>query len=268
MSAEKVGTQPVAVSPDSTQLKMMTLLRLRFLLLLLSGFVAPIDAGEPVLVMFGDSTTAPRPKAVEKVYALRIQEAFDAAGERVRVINRGVGGDHTGHARKRFAKDVLEESPTLVVIQFGINDAAADVWKDPPASGPRVSREDYAANLRWMTGAARRAGAEVIFMTPNPLRWTPKMRQLYGKPPYHPADPEGLEKPYFRGHLETLRALATELSVPLVDIHAAYGEGESEANSLLLDGIHPNDLGHALVAERLLPVIRQSLGEAGAVKAP
>ncbi len=238
---------------------------LMILLGVVFAVVTPATAGEPVLVMFGDSTTAPRPGQVGKVYPARIQEAFEAAGTKVRVINRGVGGDHTARARKRFAEAVLAENPALVVIQFGINDAAVDVWKDPPATAPRVSREDYVANLRWMAEEARRAGVAVVFMTPNPLRWTEKMVQLYGKPPYDPTDPEGFEKPHLLGHIEAMRDLAEELSLPLVDIHAAYGE---KADALLLDGVHPNDAGHALVAERLLPVIRKILATGGGIKAP
>ncbi len=219
----------------------------------------------PVIVMFGDSTTALRPKAVEKVYSVRVQEAFDEAGEAVRVVNRGVGGDNTGGARKRFEKDVLAEKPAVVVMQFGINDSAVDVWKDPPATGPRVSREDYVANLQWMVEKARASGAKVILMTPNPMRWSEKIRQLYGKPPYDPEDPEGFEKPFFRDHVEALRRLAAERKVTLVDIRNAYAEHEKatgeKADELLLDGVHPNDDGHALVADRLVPVIRELLEE-------
>ncbi len=245
----------------------------RFHLFVLLGLCAPLSpvvgAEPPVVVMFGDSTTRARPGAVEKVYPVRIAEALEAGGEAVRIINRGVGGDHTGGARKRFARDVLAEEPALVVIQFGINDAAVDVWKTPPSTGPRVSREDYVANLRWMVEEARGRGVRVILMTPNPLRWAPVIRERYGRPPYDPGDPLGFEKPFFLGHLEAMRSLADELRVPLVDIHAAYAAHEREtgetAEALLLDGIHPNDRGHALVAGRLLPVVREQLKSPPAV---
>jgi len=225
--------------------------------------LAALCAEPPGAVMFGDSTTNFRPGAVEKVYSVRVQEAFDAAGEKIRVINRGVGADNTDRARKRFTEAVLAEKPAVVVIQFGINDSAVDVWKKPPATGPRVSQKDYVANLRWMANKARRAGIEVIFMTPNPMRWAAKIRRRYGKPPYDADDPLGYEKPFFRGHVEAMRDLAAELRVPLVDVYAAYGEREKKTgepvDTLLLDGVHPNDKGHALLTEKLLPVIREAL---------
>ena len=65
------------------------------------------------------------------------------------------------------------------------------------------------------------------------------------------------------GQWEVLRQLAAELKVPLVDVRAAYPEyaarQKTEPDGLLLDGMHPNDKGHSLVAERLLPVIRELL---------
>ena len=41
----------------------------------------------------------------------------------------------------------------MIVIQFGINDAAVDVWKKPPATEPRVPLNEYLDNLRTMIAA-------------------------------------------------------------------------------------------------------------------
>ena len=56
---------------------------------------------------------------------------------------------------------------------------------------------------------------------------------------------------------ETVRRIAKELAVPLVDVHDAFvAKGPDK---LLLDGMHPNDEGHRLIAELLVPVIRGQL---------
>ncbi|HWC90807.1 MAG TPA: GDSL-type esterase/lipase family protein, partial [Pirellulales bacterium] len=117
---------------------------------LLLGLIASagtVDAAaaamQPVsIVAFGDSTTAARGSTT--VYATILQEELRG----VRVINAGVGGNSTEMARKRFEADVLSQRPRIAIIQFGINDAAVDVWKTPPATQPRVSLERYEANLR------------------------------------------------------------------------------------------------------------------------
>ena len=233
-----------------------------FLITAFSG--ARADESTFSIVAFGDSTTNFRPGAVEQVYSVRIEKALSGDDSSFRVVNAGVGGDHTDRARKRFEADVLSEDPDLVVIQFGINDAAVDVWKDPPATGPRVSRERFVENLEYFVDVLRENGTAVILMTPNPLRWSDRMFELYGKPPYDPSDPRGFEAPFFRDYVEAVRLVARRKKVPLVDIHAAYENVEREsgrqAEEFLLDGIHPNDDGHALVAERLVPAIRRVLG--------
>lgn len=209
------------------------------------------------IIMFGDSTTAERPDLVDKVYAERVAEALQGIGSSLSVHNAGVSSNTTKNARERLARDVLAYKPRVVVIQFGINDAAVDVWKHPPASTSRVPLADYERNLRSMIDALRSQGAKPILMTTNPTRWTPRLRDLYGKPPYRPEDADGFDSPVLAHYNEAVRKLAKELAIPLVDVHAAMSK--KNVDRLLLDGMHPNDDGHRIVAELLVPVIREQL---------
>ncbi len=210
------------------------------------------------IVMFGDSTTAARPDAVQKVYAQRVMESLQGIGSSMGVHNAGIGGNTTSGARARLARDVLAHQPRVVVIQFGINDAAIDVWKTPPATESRVPLADFEANLRAIIADVRKAGAKPILMTTNPLRWTPRLKDMYGKPPYRPVDADGFDAPVLARYNDAVRKLAVELGVPLVDLHAAFSKSES-IDALLLDGMHPNEHGHQFVAELLFPVIRDQL---------
>lgn len=215
-----------------------------------------IRADDLVVLAFGDSTTAVRGKL--KVYTSLLQRDLSTNNLPVRVINAGVGGHNTRHARARFKKDVLSESPDIVVIQFGINDAAVDVWKKPPATESRVSLTDYEMNLRHFITTLRARNIGIILMTPNPLRWTPKMRSMYGKLPYDPNSESGFNVRLLR-YAKAMRQVAASAKVPLVDIYQTFerfgnASGQS-VDDLLLDGIHPNDRGQHLVADRLLPVI-------------
>lgn len=233
--------------------------------------VADLDAGEipvykaPVpkppkpggVVMFGDSTTAERPGAVEEVYAERVQELLQGRGSSLTVHNAGVPSNTTNSARDRLARDVLAHKPRVVVIQFGINDAAVDVWKDPPATAPRVALSQYEQNLRGLIAALREQKARPVLMTTNPTRWTSKLRDLYGKPPYRPEDADGFDAPVLARYNEAVRRIAKDLAVPLVDVHDAFTA--KNPDKLLLDGMHPNDEGHRIVAELLLPVILEQL---------
>ena len=213
------------------------------------------------IVMFGDSTTAPRGSL--KVYATRVETALQSIGSSLSVHNAGIGGNSTRDALKRLQSDVLQYQPRLVVMQFGINDSAVNVWQTPPATEPRVPLAEYLSNLRRMIAAAQEAKAKVILMTTNPLRWTPKLKELYGKPPYNPAAEDGFDSATLAGYNEALRQLAAELKVPLVDVRAAYPEfaakHQTTIDGMLLDGMHPNDLGQQLVAELLVPAIRDAV---------
>jgi sialidase-1 len=209
-----------------------------------------------VLVAFGDSTTARRDSDHVVVYATLLEKAFAAKGLAAKVVNAGVGGNTTADARARFEKDVLAHHPGLAVIQFGLNDAAADVWRNPPQTAPRISEKQYADNLRYFVATLKKRGAEVILMTPNPCLWSATMRRLYGKPPYQPENADGCNV-LVRRYAELVRQVAREEAVTLIDIYDVFhGKGQAPAESMrklmLEDGIHPNSKGHALIADLLL----------------
>jgi lysophospholipase L1-like esterase len=226
----------------------------------------------PSIVFAGDSTTAFRPGAVRQVTSDRIAAALHKAGSPLTILNRGVGGHTTNDGLAKLKAEIPNLNAQLVVIQFGINDSAIDVWRNPPATAPRVALDRFRTNLRQMVTLAQSNGAAVILMTTNPLRWTPKLRSLYGKPPYDLNSDEGFDRPALAGYNDTVRKLAAELHVPLVDIHKAYQaqakQQETTVDSLLLDGMHPNDAGHAVTARQLLPVLLELLESSAAAKTP
>ena len=208
--------------------------------------------GDLRVVCFGDSTTAPRDGV--SVYCDQIRQPG------LQTINRGVRGNTTEAARARFAADVLEAKPDIVILQFGINDSTVDVWKTPPATAPRVPVERFQENLTYFIRTLRASGCKVIVMTFNPLAWTDKMREMYAKPPYDTSDPMGFNAgraPY----LHAIRDIAKASGAILLDVDAAYRAYASEPghslNDLLLDGIHPNTMGQQLTSNLLRTALRQ-----------
>jgi len=204
------------------------------------------------IVAFGDSTTATRGNS--NSYTQRIAKSLN----NVSVTNAGVGGSTTRHAVQRLERDVLKKQPRIVIIQFGINDSAVDVWKNPPATKPRVPIQEYQANLIQIARNCRKIGATPILMSPNPLRWTDRLKQTYGKPPYNPDKADGFNL-LLRDYADVVRQIAKQEKVQLVDINAAFEKAGAE--KLLLDGMHPNDAGHELITKELLPVLRQIIGK-------
>lgn len=211
---------------------------------------------EVTIVTFGDSTTAPRGKL--KVYTDCLRRELPGKGIKANVINAGVPGNTTANAKARFKKDVLDQHPDIVIIQFGINDSAVDVWKKPPATRNRVVKKLYIKNLEYFIDALQKKKCKIILMTPNSLRWTSALKFMYGKPPYRPDDPDGFSvtlSPY----ADSVREIARKKKIPIIDVYAAYQDyGKIKGQSiddLLLDGMHPNDKGHRIVTDLLLKEI-------------
>ena len=208
------------------------------------------------VIAFGDSTTAPR-AGVEKVYADRLQEDLNKVGVAAQVFNVGVRGDTTRHALERFRRDVLDKNPDVLVMQFGQNDGSVDVWAGVDRA--RVPLAEYASNLEAMVEAAMERGVVVALMTPNPMRWTKALRDRYGKPPYDLQSPDGLDV-LNRTYADAVRILAKRHGVRLVDVHRSFSvattNGRPVIETVLLDGLHPNDRGHALVSKLIAHRLR------------
>lgn len=212
------------------------------------------DSRQVVIVAFGDSTTAPREGLT--VYPDLLQQEWRDRQQPVNVINSGVRGDHSDHAMARIEDDVLAHSPDIVILRFGINDSAIDVWQSPPATAARVPMARFRQNMITMVEMIRAKGGSVLICTPNPLSWSEITLPLYGKNPYLPDDPDGFNI-LLRAYVDVIRKLSEELALPLVDLDTAFRQHQSEVvpswQSLLLDGMHPNDEGHRLAARLMLP---------------
>lgn len=221
-------------------------------LALLFGFLAS-SARAHTLITFGDSVTAPRGGVEIYSAILATDLLFD--GKAVEVSNAGVGGNTTAMALKRFDADVLQKQPNTVVLMFGINDSAVDVWKEPPATQPRVRLDTYKTNLASMVKQLKERGTRIVLMTPNPLQWTDSLRKLYGQPPYHPGDPDGLNV-LLRDYAQAVRDLAKQEGTGLADVFALFQEYDAtpaaKYRPLSRDGMHPASEGHQLIATALI----------------
>jgi len=210
------------------------------------------------VVAFGDSTTASR-KSVDRNYSKRIPELLRDERIDAVVINSGVGGSHTGrlvdnarhnreHALDRFEAAVLDQNSDIVLIQFGINDSWVDT--DNECGESRIPIQRYKKNLLYMTKELHARGIDVVLMTPNALG------ERYETWRY-----ERLER-----YAEALREVARETNAALIDIWGMYEAYATQPgrsiDDLLLDGMHPNDEGHRMLALRITETLQELLDQA------
>jgi lysophospholipase L1-like esterase len=229
-------------------------MRRQLILINLIMVCLPLSPGagkEITVVAFGDSTTATR-DTVDRVYVQRLADLLAKQDLAVRVINAGIRGNTTEDGLKRFEKDVLARDPDHVIIQFGLNDSAIDV-RDGKTE-PRSSLESFEKNLAHFVRTLKSKGVKAILMTPNAMIWTDKLKEVNGMPPYDTEDPWGLNVMNAR-YAAAVRNVAEDNAVPLVDIYRYFEEYDrvegQRAADLLLDGMHPNDTGHHLIASLL-----------------
>jgi acyl-CoA thioesterase-1 len=138
----------------------------------------------------------------------------------VRAVNAGISGDTTDGGLARIDRDVLAHQPRLVVVELGVNDAF----------GQR-SRDGTVANLRAITRRVRAQGAAVVL--------------LHTSIPGVAGD----------GYRRDLREIAKAEGATVVE---DFLSGVVPAHTY--DGLHPDEQGQAMLAERLLPILRQALG--------
>lgn len=203
------------------------------------------------IVAFGNSITAER-ATVNEVFAQRLPQLLEKHGIESSVINSGIGGSHTGsindnnyfkikHGRDRFETDVMSYEPAIVIIGFGTNDCYIDSKTKNGES--RLPIKDYKSNLKYFITRLKSINSKIIFIAPNIL---------------------GAKFPDFQNkrllkYVKVVRKLAKRYNTGLVDNHQLFQEYEKNTGSsfddLMLDGVHPNDKGHEMIANHLVQEI-------------
>lgn len=190
------------------------------------------------IVALGDSTTAGTPGFLSPVEAppsgrgdVTSQYAWWLMRARPdwEVLNRGVNGERSDQIRARFARDVLDAAPRIVVVIAGVN----DVYQGRSAA-------HVIEQLRGMYASAAEAGIHVVagsiipFNTATPDQ-NARMREVNG---------------WIRSRAEAdphIGFADTRLAV------AAAGNRDLLASSP--DELHPSADGYRQMAEALLPVL-------------
>lgn len=202
------------------------------------------------IVCFGNSTTAPR-KGLNKEYPVRLGEKLQLSVINAQIFNAGVPGSHAGsrsensfhkvgHALDRFDTAVMAKNPDWVIISFGINDSWQDQGPDSPA---RISLDKFKQHLSYFIEKIKAVHGTAILMTPNPLG---KRFEKYRH--------QQLKK-----YRNTCLSIARKHNIEAVDAWGIFRRKSRNASngidSLLMDGMHPNDSGHTLMADAVLQII-------------
>lgn len=150
------------------------------------------------------------------------------------VINAGKRGDSTYNALLRFDEDVLAEAPDIVIICFGMNDQAWEIENERPIQ----TLEKYRAQLIHFVTELQKTGADVIFVTPNPVY----------EEEYEPTATNNYEYGLMDSYCNEMREIALEYGCGLVDINYEI-EKRGVSTYVGTDGVHQTVAGHTLYGD-------------------
>lgn len=205
----------------------------------------------PPLVCLGDSITKGyRPGVTkEETFSSQLEKLLLEKGCKNQVLNVGIGGERTDQALHRFEKDVASKKPAMVLIMYGANDSYIDKGK----TSPRISKEQFATNLKELVQKCKKIGAIPLLMTSN----------SYGrKPTNNGADknPNDLLSEF----MVVTRLVAKESNTLLIDHFEFWSLADksgTDVSKWTTDQLHPNPLGHKKMAELILPIVIKNLAK-------
>jgi lysophospholipase L1-like esterase len=187
------------------------------------------------IVFMGDSIT--QMGAAPAGYATQVIRGLEANGIKATMICAGVGGNKSDQMLARLDSDVLAQHPDWMTLSCGVN----DVWFGLPL-------DQYKANITQIVEKALVANVKVVILTAT----------VIGENPDEPKNQQMLPYNTF------LHQLAREKKCPLADLNADIqaavlatkgGAQSKRGNVMTLEGIHPNALGHEVMALGVLKAL-------------
>ena len=215
-------------------------------------------AAAPVLIVaFGDSVTqgytAHAKLDHEHVYHARLKRHLEVVYPLTTfsVINAGAAGQTVQDALKRLERDVIRHDPDLLIVAFGLNDAA---------HGGFEGVKQFKADLdRLLERVEADTNAHVLLVTPSFM-----LKQTNDH--IHPAEliyVAGL-LPLQRGgivaaYAAAIRQVGAARHLPVADVYAAWERaalGGVDTDDWLANGLnHPTGEAHAITADLLFDFI-------------
>lgn len=177
---------------------------------------AEVVASSTVIAILGDSISAGYGISLTDAYPAVLERALNDRGFKVSVLNAGVSGDTTAGGKSRAAF-VRDQKPDIVLVALGGNDLLRGI-------DPTASKE----NLRTIIKTFKDANIQVVIAG---MYAPANLGEAYGKE-FNAMYPE----------------LAAEFNIPLIPFLL---EGVAlDKNLNQNDGIHPNEAGARIVAEK------------------
>lgn len=234
------------------------------------GPVEPVPPGGRRILFLGGSIALGWGVPEESTVEARLQQMLRDRGERVQVLNAGVGNYNADRYVSRFFAELSGLNPTDIVVHYFLRDA-----EDLPAGGGNVLlRNSELAVTLWIAyhRLADRSGERSLVDhyraayqpdAPGFVVMQERLRQLADYAKAHnirlylamTPDVHNLVNYQFEFVHATMRRIAEADGYTFVDLLPALRGRPPETLFAMPGDPHPNSLGHNLMAEAILPVV-------------
>lgn len=185
------------------------------------------SGNEAIIVAMGTSLTEGLGIAEESAFPALLEDKLRSAGLACRVINAGVSGETSSGALARV-EWVMRLTPDVVIIETGANDGLR-------GTDPTLIRKNVAAIVQFFK--ARKVTVILAGM------------RMVGN----------LGENYTRRFAAVFPEVARIEEVPLIPFLLEGVAARPALNQP--DGIHPNEDGHRIIAETVLPYVVKAIGD-------
>ena len=207
---------------------------------------APLRIGDQeTIVFYGDSITE------QNLYSAYLETFLLSRfpQKKLASFNFGWGGDTASGGNKRFARDVAGVRPSLVFVNFGMNDGGYKAWDEP-------TYRNYLDAQKALADTIRTAGAREVLFTTSPVD---DVRR----------GDEGVYNQTLSRMAWGVVGLASERRLPVIDLLHPMVEVQRLAKekepafTMIPDTVHPDPAGHLVMAYLAMRQIEapRSVGE-------
>ena len=181
------------------------------------------------------------------------------------VHNAGKFGNTVLRAAGRLQNDVLKNNPDIVIIEFGGNDCDFN-WEEIAENpleqhNPNTDFNIFQKTLKGLVDSLNSSGIIPVLMTLPPLdcdryfKWISKNSSIMGDKILTWLG--SVSKIYWwqERYNSAIISTAQETGTRWIDIRSAFLKNPDFRQFLCVDGIHPNQKGHILIAEKIMEYI-------------
>lgn len=170
-------------------------------------------------------------------------------------INRGIAGNRSVDIYARIKSDIINIAPDFMSILFGVNDVSHEIFRKNGTSEEKFEKI-YSMLIKEILESL--PNIKMLIMEPFLLPTSATVGQL--------SDGSNMY-PFYRAEVEKRAAaakrVAEKYSIEFLPLQKLFDEAAAKASPeyWLIDGVHPTDAGHALIAAEWTKAFRRIMNE-------